>query len=326
MLNVLFLCHSSQDATSFYRAGGVSADLARRTGHNIVVANWKDIEVHWQTLSEFNVVLLQRPFSKESAGLCQVIKNLGLKLWVDYDDNLFAVNPENDTYLLYSDPKTQANIKQILTLADVVSVTCEYLRQTYIEYNKNIKVIPNAFNDLLIKRGEIAKRERNVIWRGGANHIYDLMKHGAAINQLTSEHPDFRFLFWGYYAWFLSDAQNKGYISPTDPTLYFQKLFKLFPAVMHVPLNDDPFNRCRSNTAYIESAFSGAVCVCPSWWNVPGSLSYSDPQSYYDAIKSALTGKIDVVGMAKESWEYVSDCLMLSKINEKRANLLKTLE
>lgn len=326
MLNVLLLTINRQDATSFYRSGGISADLARRTGYNIVVADWKDIEVHWQTLSEFNVIFLQRPFTQEAAKLCDFVKTLGLRLWVDYDDNLFQVNPENDTYLLYSDPKTQANIKQILSLADVVSVTNEYLRQTYIEYNKNIKVIPNAFNDILIKRGEIAKRERNVIWRGGANHIYDLMKHGAAINQLTAEHPDFQFLFWGYYAWFLSDSKNKGYISPTDPVIYFQKLFKLLPAVLHVPLNDDPFNRCRSNTAFIEASFSGSVCIAPHWWNVPGALSYRDPQTYYEAMKAALTGQVDIKKMNAESWEYISDCLMLSKVNEKRANLLKELE
>lgn len=325
-MDILFLTHSRNDATSYYRAGGISHDLARRTGHNIVVANWADIEVHWQTLSEFNVVLLQRPFTQEAAKLCDFIKTLGLRLWIDYDDNLFAVNPENDTYLLYSDPKTQAIIKQILSLADVVSVTNEYLRQTYIEYNKNIRVIPNAFNDLLIKRGELAKRERNVVWRGGANHIYDLMKYGAAINQLTAEHADFQFLFWGYYAWFLSDARNKGYISPTDPVLYFHKLFKLSPAVLHVPLNDDPFNRCRSNTAYIEAAFSGAVCICPHWWNMPGALSYRDPQTYYEVMSAVLGNQVDVVAMARESWEYVSDCLLLSSVNEKRAKLLKSLE
>lgn len=325
-MNVLFLTISRQDATSFYRSGGISADLAKQSGYNIQVADWKDIEVHWQTLSEFNAVMLQRPFSKESAGLCQVIKNMGLKLWIDYDDNLFAVNPENDTYLLYSDPKTQATIKHILSLADVVSVTNEYLRQTYIEYNKNIWVIPNAFNDLLIKRGEIAKRERNVIWRGGANHIYDLMKHGPAINQLMSEHPDFRFLFWGYYTWFLSDAPNKGYIAPTDPVIYFQKLFKLLPSVIHVPLNDDPFNRCRSVTAYIEAAFSGAVCVNPSWWNMPGSLLYSDVQGYYEAMKAVLSGQVDIKAMNAESWEFVNDCLLLSRVNKKRVELLKTLE
>jgi hypothetical protein len=325
-MEVLFICHSKNDATSFYRAGGISHDLAKQSGHDITVIDWADTEINWQVLSEFDVIMVQRPFSKESLILCQAIKNCGRKLWIDYDDNLFAVNPENDTYLLYSDPKTQATIKQILSLADVVSVTNEYLRQTYIEYNKNIWVIPNAFNDLLIKRGEIAKRDKGVVWRGGANHIYDLQKYGLVINQLMAEHPDFRFLFWGYYTWFLSDAPNKGYISPTDPVIYFQKLFKLLPSVIHVPLNDDPFNRCRSNTAYIESAFSGAVCVCPSWWNMPGSLPYGDVQGYYEAMKSVLSGQVDLVGMNRESWEYVNDCLLLSKVNKKRVELLKSLE
>lgn len=325
-MDILFLTSERISTTSFYRSGGISHDLAKQSGHNIVVAKWDDIQVHWQTLSEFDVVMLHNPFASESVRLCTAIKNMGLKVWVDYDDNLFAVNPENKTFLLYSDPQTQANIKKILSLADVVSVTNEYLRQTYIEDNKNIFVVPNAFNDQLIKRGEIKPRTKTVVWRGGDPHIYDLMKHGEAINRLTESHPDFQFLFWGYYPWFLSETQNKGYIAPMDVILYFQKLFKLNPAVMHVPLNDDPFNRCRSNTAYIEASFAGAVCINSSWWNSPGSLPYANVQEYYENMDAVLTGQVDIKAMNEEAWSYISDCLFLSKVNQKRVELLKTLE
>jgi hypothetical protein len=269
--------------------------------------------------------MMQRPYTKESLDLCEFIKLLGKKLWVDYDDALFHVNPENKTHLLYENQQTRSNIVKILGLSDVVTVTNEYLRQTYAGCSDNIVVVPNAFNDDLIKRGEITKREKMVLWRGGDTHIYDLMQHGTALNQTIESHPDYEFLFLGYYPWFLSKTNNKGYIAPMDIILFFDKLFKIKPSLIHVPLNDDTFNRCRSNTAYIEAAFSGAVCVCPSWWNLPGSLPYSDITEYYSSMEAVLRGEVDIEKMNAESWEVINECFLLSKVNKKRVELLNNL-
>lgn len=324
-MNILFLCPDRADATAFYRSGGVAHDLESKSGHRIVVANWQDVVINWQVLSDFDILMLQRPFTKVASDLCVYAKNMNKPVWVDYDDNLFCLNPENKAFQTYNDPATQENIKNCLRNADVVSVPTEYLKQCYLPYNKNIKVIPNAFNDGIFKRDELKQRTGKVIWRGPDSHIYDMMTFGKEINQITAEYPKNEFIFMGFYPWFLSETQNKGFMPGLDIILYYKKLFDLAPSVLHVPLHDNTFNRCRSNVAFLEGSFSGAVCVVPAWWSMPGTATYTDPASYYEAMKSVLAGEVDIVANNRMAWEYIYDCLRLSQVNVLRMELINSL-
>lgn len=320
-MDILFLTPDRTDATSFYRAGGIAANLEKQSKHNITVFNYDEIQLHWQTILGFDVIMLQRPFTKANYDLCRYIKGIGKKLWVDQDDNLLALNPENRHFMLYSD--NVENVKKIIAIADVVSVTTEYLRQSYLSLNKNIWVIPNALNDVF-KRVE-KKRADIAVWRGSEHHIYDLMAHGKAINLLAEDFPEWKFMFLGFYPWFLAKSENKGFVKPIDIMLYTQSLANLAPAVVHVPLHDNLFNRCKSNIAWIEATFAGAVTVAPEWWNAPGTLSYSNIQEYYEAIAAVLTKQVNTELMVKDSWDFIQEYLTLPKVNKKRIELIESL-
>lgn len=325
MAEILFLTVESADTCSFYRSAGVLKDLRRKTDHNITLMQMNQAPMNWSFLSQFDLVMHQRPFSKDSLNICGYLKQCGIKLWLDYDDNLFALNPENPAYALYNDPNIQNNIKEMLKLADIVSVPTEYLRQVYSEFNNNIVIIPNAFNDLLFTRPELKPRTNHVIWRGPEAHIFDLMNFSKEINQVTEEFPEWRFMFAGFSPWFLSNSNNKGNIPFLDVVMYMKMLSEMAPSCMHVPLADNIFNRCKSNIAWIEGSYAGAVCVVPSWWNVPGTLSYTDGSSYYEAIKSVIKGEVDKTVMNNMAWEYIMDVLPLSKVNVERLIIINSL-
>ena len=325
MAEILFLTIQNADTCAFYRSSGVIKDLRRKTDHNITLIQWDQAQMNWSLVTQFDLVMMQRHFTKESLNLCNYIKQCNIKLWVDYDDNLFAVNPENATHALYSNPEIQANIKGILGLADIVSVPTEYLRQVYAEFNKNIVVIPNAFNDLLFHRPELKPRTNHVVWRGPEAHIYDLMSYSKELNQMTHDFPEWRFIFMGFSPWFLGDTTNKANVPSMDVVIYFKTMFDMAPSCLHVPLHDNAFNRAKSNIAYIEGSYAGAVCVVPAWWNVPGALSYTDGPSYYEAIRSIIKGEVDKAVMNKMAWSYIQDCLTLSKINVQRLQIINEL-
>ena len=97
------------------------------------------------------------------------------------------------------------------------------------------------------------------------------------------------------------------------------------PSCLHVPLHDNPFNRAKSNIAWIEGSYAGAVCVVPAWWNVPGALSYTDGPSYYEAIKSVIKGEVDKKKLNAEAWEFIMDTLPLSKVNVERLQIINSL-
>lgn len=325
MSNILIVCPDRNDATAFYRASGISHDLANKSGHNIKVMGGGEAPITWQVLSEYEIIMMQRPFTPNGAELCKYAKGMNKKLWIDYDDNLFALNPENRAFLTYSNADTQQNIKVCLAAADVVTVPTEFLRQSYLPFNKDIRVIPNAFNDDIFSRGELKPRAKKVLWRGPDTHIYDMMTYGKEINQISEEFADWEFLFMGFYPWFTSETKNKGHIQGLDVISYYNRIRDEAPSAFHVLLHDDTFNRCRSNIAWIEGSWAGAVCVVPGWWNVPGALPYSTPDEYYEAMRSLLSGEVDIEVMNRMAWEFIMDTLRLSKVNIQRLELINSL-
>ena len=324
-MNILFLCPDRNDPTAFYRSSGIAHDLHDKSGHEIITLQWNETSVTWQVLANFDIIMLQRPFTKVAAELCIYAKNMNKRIWIDYDDNLFALNPENKAFITYNDKATQENIKECLKTADVVSVPTEYLRQSYSTYSKNIVLIPNAFNDGIFKRGTLRQREKKVLWRGPESHIYDLMTFGKELNKITEDFIQWEFVFMGYYPWFLSETSNKEFMPGLDIIMYLNKLIELAPSVLHVPLHDNTFNRCRSNIAYIEGSYAGAACVVPAWWNVPGALSYTDAPSYYEAMRLMLSGEVDTRVLNMEAWAYIMDNFRLSKINVLRMEVINSL-
>lgn len=325
MAKILFMLYDKNDPTAYYRASGISHDLSTRTGHTIDIMQWDQVVVTWALIAQYDLIMLQRPFTDVAANLILYAKDMNKPVWIDYDDNLFVLNPENKAHQVYSSPGVQEAVKSCLKNADAITVPTEYLKQCYLTYNKNIHVVPNAFNDGIFKKRELRNREKRVLWRGPDAHIYDLMTYGKEINRATKDFPDHQFLFMGYYPWFLADTENKGFVPGLDILMYFKRIFDLAPEVFHVPLHDNVFNRCRSNIGFLEGSWAGAACVVPGWWNVPGALSYNNPQEYYDAIRSLITGEVNAEAQNKIAWDYITDYLMLSRINKQRAELINFL-
>jgi hypothetical protein len=249
---------------------------------------------------------------------------MGVKLWCDWDDNLLAVPMDNPAYLIYSDKSVKEAVIGCLTLADVVSVTTEDLRQSYLPYNKNIMVIPNAFNDTLIKRNK-KPREKVVLWRGSDTHQRDIETYKPAIDKVCTHWNSISFLYIGYAPWKLEITPNIKLARAVDTMLYLEQIQVIAPLVMQVPLHDNLFNRCKSNIAAIEGAFAGAACLVPEWWQMEGAIKYKDNKSYYEGLNALLKGEVDVEKSNARSWEYIQANLLLSEVNKMRVQLIENL-
>ena len=327
-MDILFLNYNKTHACSFYRSAGVAKDLRHRTGHNIIVAEWRAVEMNWSMIQDFDIIMFQRPYGKQALDLCKFIKTNRVPLWLDYDDNLLCVPPENPAFSTYSDPAVQDSIKEMLKLADVVTVTSSDLRDDWLKYNNNIAIIPNAFNDIVFRRDMKPKERSNIVlWRGTPSHVYDMMRYGQSISKAAKDFPDKQFLFMGFYPWMLPDTDNLAYMPEMDIMLYFSNLYQMAPALIHVPLFNSLFNHCKSNIALLEGAYFGCNCVVPDWpdWKIPGALNYNSPESYYEMMRAALAGEIDLQVNNRLMWEYIMDHLRLSIVNVRRMDIINSL-
>jgi len=331
---VLFLNPDRGHTCSFYRSGGIAKNLRNQLGadYSIDVVAWTDISTDWQTISNYDIIMLQRPYHRSAVDFCIHVKQMRIPLWLDYDDNLFCVAPENRAWPIFDDPIIQSQIRKMLEIADIITVTTEDLRKSYLQFNKNIVVIPNAFNDTIFDvNRKLDKRDNIVLWRGSDTHIYDIMCYAPAISKCTEEFPEYEFNYVGYNPWFLGNsdgkpAKNQCFIRAMDVVDYFDRCFSLKPAVVHTPLHDNLFNRCKSNIAFIEGTYWGAICIIPEFWgDIPGTLKYKDQASYYEALRSVLAGEVDIVANNELAWQYVKQNLLLSNINKLRVKVIKSL-
>ena len=333
MLNILFISYDLKESINFYRGSGIVANLEKMCDHNFTIIQWSDIPtMSWHEFMHFkyDVIFMSRPYSKDVLNFLSFAKVFGKKIYIDFDDNLLDMACENKLYTYYIREDVQNTIKSIVKLADAVSVTNEFLKQVYLPYNEKIFVIPNALNNDLFKRGTLKPRKKTVFWRGSDSHIYNLMAYGGEMAKAMEEFQEWQFCFMGFYPWFL--PARRTFLEGTDIILYHQTIVNEAPAVFHAPINNDPFNRCRSAISTIEAAYCGAASIAPTFWTaeggwkIPGTIPYHDNESYYEALRACCSGEVDCVKQSNITYEFIQDVWTLSRVNKLRVELLKTLE
>ena len=330
MQKILIINPDLGHTCSFYRSGGIVKDLRKKLGNNflIEVISWPEMRTDtWEQIYDYDIVMMQRPWLGSMVDFCERLKAMHIKLWLDYDDDFFAVTDENRAWPVFSDKVVRENVGKMLTMADMVTVTTPDLKKAYFDFNKNIVVIPNAFNDSIFDINRtLPERDDTILWRGSDTHVFDVMLYAPSIVKAMEERPEFEFTYMGYWPFFLGRHKNMKFQKALEVVPYFYAGLNLRPAAVQVPLNDTLFNRCKSNIAFIEAAFWGATSIIPEWWGkIPGTLQYTDQDSYYNALNSILAKEVDCVKLNDQAWQFVKDTLLLSKINKKRVEVIKTL-
>lgn len=330
-MRILFITYSTYDTCSFYRSAGIAPDLKSKIKIDIDLKSWRE-EFRWNDLSIYDLIMIQRPYTDMALQMALYAKNMGIKIWTDFDDLTLNVPYDNELYENYGN-QARNSIRNIITISDAVSVTTNFLKQEISDLNQNIHVIPNAFNDHLFRIRPIpAKRQKIIAWRGGTTHTADLLAFRDPIVKTIEKYTDWVFAFLGLRPMYYPELANIRHYGITDPMIYFRNIATLAPVLFHIPLKDNPFNRSKSNIAFIEAAQAGALCVAPNWeeWqNLPGVFNYDTYEDYEliidNIVDAAVKGGQTLRTQADEAWQYVNDNLRLSKINQLRADLVKSL-
>lgn len=322
-MKVLVLDQNPDDACSWYRCGGPWSVLAKQG----VQVEFGD-EPTWQQIRGFNCVFISRPHRERDLQAIKAAQWHGVKVWIDYDDNLFKLPPENPARLVFARPTTTLIMSRAINSADIITVSTEPLRKTiagFVQKPEKVRVIPNALDEAFANSRQLTKKgaEKVVLWRGSSTHQADLQQFSEQIVKAGLKFPKTKWMFMGTEPWF-TEAMPPGSVQVMPPqplNKYFDILASLHADIGIVPLKKSDFNSCKSDIAAMELSFAGAECLVPAAWDIPGTRGYSNEQEFGDTLEQMLGGETRG-GMAAMQHFWTRS---LNIVNQKRLEILGEL-
>ena len=315
--------------TSFYRAIGPWSRLQKDNPGVKVIPHG---QTQWASLTEGDVLFVQRPFDGAALKSIQIARLSGIPTWVDYDDNVFAVPEDNPSFPVYSQESTKATMRESIKLASVVTVSNDFLKEEFSKWNPNVRVVRNGLDLKLLafRPNPMPARNKILVWRGNSSHQRDVNEIEQELVGI-SHSPAFdgwKVYFMGYAPWNVIDRMRPGtagHVPLMDVMKFFHFLMREAPAAILSPLVKTEFNRGRSNISYLESAFVGAVNVCRALpeFERPGAATYRDPAEFGIQVSRVLAGAAEMDALT--AWEHVSKHETLELRNNERLAILEEL-
>ena len=234
-------------------------------------------------------VRVQRQATSDQKKFIEFLKGiqsqLGFKIIYEVDDVVFAEDiPDFNKFKgAFTSPEIRQNVIDIMNMCDEVSVTCDFMRDLYREKTgkKEISVIPNFparfwignyFDPNKLNRDyDNNKKKPRILYSGSGAHFdvenkvnqKDDFEH--VIKAIIDTRHKFQWIFIGAYPLQLHPyVQNKEIEFHPWCRLYDfpKKIYDLNVQMMVAPLQDNNFNRSKSDIKYIEACSFGIPVAC----------------------------------------------------------------
>lgn len=326
--------YSPNDTTAFLRSWGPFSQM--RDLVEIVtpppIDGWQTDLRYWMGI---DVCFLHRPYGPYAAQVMDQARYHGIPLWVDHDDALDAIPEKNPHRQIHERmEKICPSIQRSYVEADILTCSGEMMYEKIKRETgrQDITLITTAMDDRLIRFKRDFSGNEKVSWRGSDSHRSDLVLFRDQLSNLMQDHPEKSWLFFGIDP--KSIGLSGAYYQETNLFKYYDNITNHNCSLHFVVLEDNYFNRVKSNLAWIDATLAGSCVVAPEYpeYVRPGIINYkgSDPKDF-EFIFDLTLRRVDydyylfLKTYHDQSWEYIQDCLLLSNINEKRRNILRNL-
>lgn len=241
------------------------------------------------------------------------------------------------------------SVTRHIHLADVVTVTNTQLADEVraVRPDVQIEILPNA---LPFDSGQFVsdKEEADTMrffYAGGASHAYDITLLKTAIQEMNKTQVGHEFILAGYKQapdsikeqW---DNMMKVFYPGKDPISWpirkgrvlgsYMQLYEEADVVL-APLEDNRFNRCKSNLKVLEAGCKYAPVLAsyvPPYLNDLDKdvVMYADSaRSWYEMMRLLLKNPTMVWEQGQALGEHVRQHYHLDKVNEKRRQIVESL-
>jgi glycosyltransferase involved in cell wall biosynthesis len=272
-----------------------------------------------------NAVVTHEPISPKFVSLAKVVRQCGVRVVVDLDDDVFSIPEDNPAALQFH--LSRHAIEENLAAADVITVSTPNLRDVVkrLVADANVRIIPNMINDGFLAYGYARVPKgglrndglRRILWAGSHTHARDLAVVAPALARVLARHKDVRFVLFGSERVPKALESVSGSVELVDPVPYASYpavLLAIAPAFGIAPLEDNGFNRSKSAVKILEY---GALRV-PSLASPVGEypvvaqegfpVRLVDPGEWEDALESMILARPeDLVDLGEESRKWVLD-------------------
>ena len=246
----------------------------------------------------------------------------GMRLVYEIDDVVFKddIPIFNRCRDAFNDEKIVQYILEIMNQVDEITVTCEYMRQYYMSKtgHENVTVIPNYApkfwmdrfysQDKLMTNFDKFKKKPRIGYTGSGTH-FDVMNRNNQVDDFShvvdtiiKTRHKYEWVFMGGMPLRLKPFVDSGEITfvPWSPLPDYPKAISdLNVNCLVAPLQDNEFNRCKSNIKFLEGATQGIPTICQDM------VTYeSCPNRFKTGAE--MIDQIDSIVASEQSYEAVS--------------------
>lgn len=305
-----------------------------------------------------DIIVFHRPVQPAMLEAALLLKEAGKKIVMDNDDTyrsnsgvpvqMFGKDRDKLDHAIST---IDTRLKEFAKVADLVTVTTEFLKKEYEEVNPNVIVLPNCVdpfdwdepvpNDTgktrILVTGSVASNKdyENII------PLLEKLKERKdvqlVLQALPADHPSLKesreiyrpeLEFWKQY-----DVEWYPFMSLTE---YLDFLPTLKIDIMLIPRHDNYFNRCKSNLKFLEASMCKMATVAQSFpdGNSPYEVNEEDrqhmvlattPEDWVDKVTDLLDNKEKIDILKEKSYEYVLNKYDINKCGDKWKEAYKSI-
>ena len=274
-----------------------------------------------------------------SIGAALEAKHKGLPVIVDFDD-WWTLDSEHIFYKDYQRDNSTAGLHNMLRMADYVTVTTERLAIEARKFNKNVTVLPNAF-DPSVMRGERVKEDKIIFgYLGGHCHTKDVEQLRGVNNRLSQEFNNYKFRLMGMdhspiYNHYASVLSGEGHLAgthfdwmPKADIWHYHDLYNYLDVSL-VPLVGSKFNGLKSELKLIEAGFYKKAVIVDNVHPYRDLIKHKENAmvvnkytDWYKHAKYLLQNPNAITDLGEALYETVQP-YHIKEITKKRLNLYK---
>ena len=217
--------------------------------------------------------------------LRQLANKNDIRLIYEIDDICFHEDiPDYNKYkTAFTDPNIRKSAQEMMAMCDEITVTCPFMRDYYRDKtgNKNVTVVPNFMpkfwldrfynNNRTMESYDINKKKPRILYAGSGAHFdienrvkfKDDFYH---VNEVIRNTIDkYQWVFLGAHPLPIRDLVQSGKVEfhPWKKLYeYGQGLYDLNVNMIVAPLQDNTFNKAKSDLKYIEACALGLPIAC----------------------------------------------------------------